>query len=141
VITHNRGPTGMWPRSSSHGSTSSQARSSIPTLRRRPPLPRRTAARRGAGRGLDSVSASASWMRSPARHKTTIDARKATPVGAVSGSGHDGHDLGDRRRISRIALALVAWRAARVDSGHRRRRTAAAGGIEHNLRHARLLRS
>ena len=50
-----------------------------------------------------------------------------TPVNAMSGGRHDGHDLGDCRRISRIALAPVARRAARVESGHRRRRTATAG--------------
>ena len=69
-------------------------------------------------------------MRSPARHKTTIDARKATPVGAVSGSGHDGHDLGDRRRISRIALALVAWKRPAwtpgIVAGERRRPAASS---------------
>jgi hypothetical protein len=41
LMTQNSGPTGSSTRSSSHGRSSSQAHSSMPTSRRRPPLPLR----------------------------------------------------------------------------------------------------
>jgi hypothetical protein len=36
----------------------------------------------------------------------------------------------DGRRIGRIALSLVAWRAAGVKARHRRRRPPTTGGVE-----------
>jgi hypothetical protein len=41
-------------------------------------------------------------------------------VMTVAGLAHDSDNLGDRRRISRIAAALVARRTARVESRHGR---------------------
>ena len=59
------------------GPTCSQ--SSIPTSRRRPPLPLRTRSEPSLTSRSCSASASASWMRSPARHNTTIFARGRQP--------------------------------------------------------------
>ncbi len=42
LITQNSGPTGIRSRARSHGSNGSKPQSSMPTSRRRPPLPRRT---------------------------------------------------------------------------------------------------
>ena len=80
-ITHKSDPTGSWRRISSHGSSWRQAQRSIPTSRRLPPLPRRTRiAPRVLSRSV-SWSASASLIRSPARHKSTISARRRCPCG------------------------------------------------------------
>jgi hypothetical protein len=51
----------------------------LPTSRRRPPLPSRTAIEPRRWSRSCSVSASASWTRSPARHNTTSIARKRQP--------------------------------------------------------------
>ena len=139
VMTQNSGPTGSSTRTSSHGWSSSQAQSSMPTSRRRPPLPRRTStAPRRASRSA-SASASASLIRKPARQSTAISPRSRRPCRSSPACAHDGDDLLDRRRIGRVAHALVAWRTPGVESGHRGRRSTAAGGIEQHLRHDALL--
>jgi hypothetical protein len=53
--------------------------SSIPTSRRRPPLPLRTRIAPRRWSRSCSASASASWTRSPARQRTTIIARTRQP--------------------------------------------------------------
>ena len=70
------------------------------------------------------------------------DDQPAQPLAVqrVAGGAHDRDDLLDRRRIGRVAHALVARRAAGVEAGHRRWRATAAGGIEH-LRHRVLPRT
>src|SRR5215212_9799290 len=45
--------------------------------------------------GAASPSVSASWMRSPARRRITIQAAQATPGSIVSGRAHDSDDLFD----------------------------------------------
>ena len=88
--------------------------SGTPTSRRRPHLPRRTssAPRRRSRSG--SLSASASWMRRPARHSTTMRAQ-TPPAAATSRRPHDGDDVLDSRRVRRVAQPLVAWRATDVE--------------------------
>jgi len=60
------------------------------------------------------------------------DDRRAQPppVPVLGGVAHDGDDLIDGRRVSRVAHALVARRAARVIPGHGRWRTPPPGRIE-----------
>src|SRR5437763_3094817 len=86
----------------------------IPTSRRLPPFPRRTStAPRERSRSL-SCSASASLIRSPARHSRTISATEAPTIGAVADRAHHRDDLLNRRWIGRVLLALVTRRAASV---------------------------
>jgi hypothetical protein len=80
LITQNNAPTGSCLRTLSHGSSCCQPQASIPTSRRLPPLPLRTrTAPRDGSRSL-SASASASLIRSPERHSTTIIARNRSPI-------------------------------------------------------------
>jgi hypothetical protein len=51
-------------------------------------------------------------------------------VGSVADRAHDRDDLLDRRCVCRVLLALVARWAASVVGGHRRGRTAVAGGVQ-----------
>jgi hypothetical protein len=53
----------------------------------------------------------------PARQSTTISPQQPPAVITVAGLAHDSDDLGDRRRVSRIAAALVTRRTARVEAG------------------------
>jgi hypothetical protein len=55
----NSGPIGSWTRCSVQRATCSQAQSSIPTIRRFPPLPERTSTEPVFGSRSVSVSASA----------------------------------------------------------------------------------
>ena len=117
-------------RSSSQGSSCSHAQRSIPTSRRFPPLPWRTRIAPATGSRSVSASASASLIRSPARHSTMISAAQPDPVGVIPGGAHDRDDLLDRRRVRRIAQTLVAGRAAFVEARERRRRPAPASTIQ-----------
>ncbi len=63
----------------SQGWSSCQPQLSMPTSRRRPPLPRRTSSEPRRWSRSASVSASASWTRSPARQRTTIRPRSRRP--------------------------------------------------------------
>jgi hypothetical protein len=74
-ITLNSGPTGSSTRAASQGRSCSQPHSSMPTSRRRPPLPLRTSSEPRRWSRSCSARASASWTRSPARHNTTISPR------------------------------------------------------------------
>jgi MMPL family len=78
-ITQNSGPTGISTRSESHGRRFSQPHPSIPTSRRRPPLPQRTSTEPRCGSRSRALSASASWTRSPPRQSITIIARSRQP--------------------------------------------------------------
>jgi hypothetical protein len=62
-------------------------------------------------------------------------AAKPAAVGPSASDTHDGDDLLDLRRISWVAQSLVAWRATRQKSRHRRRRAAPACTIELQLGH------
>jgi hypothetical protein len=79
LMTQNSGPIGSATRAISHGSSSCQPQSSIPISRRRPPLPRRTRIEPRRRSRSASRSASASSMRRPARHNTTISPRSRRP--------------------------------------------------------------
>jgi hypothetical protein len=70
---------GNLTRASSHGSSSCQPQSSMPTSRRRPSLPRRTSSEPRRWSRSGSRSDSASSMRSPARHNTTTSPRNRRP--------------------------------------------------------------
>ena len=128
-ITHSTAPSGSLRRISGHGSSCSHAQRSIPASRRLPPFPRRTTtAPRDLSRSL-SWSARASLIRTPARQSRTISGAESVAVGAVADCAHDGDDLFNRRWVSRVLLAFVAWvdglggsRAwSRVSGGGRRR--------------------
>jgi len=71
----NSGPTGSWIRCSAQRPTCSHAQSSIPTIRRFPPLPARTSTDPVFGSRSVSVRASASLIRNPARHRIAISPR------------------------------------------------------------------
>jgi hypothetical protein len=116
-------------RTISHGSSSCQPQSSIPTSRRRPPLPRRTRIEPRRRSRSASRSASASSMRRPARHN---DDQPAEPpaVPTIAGDAHDRDDLLDGGRVGWIAQAFVARRTTGMKGGHRRRRAPTTGGIE-----------
>lgn len=78
-MTQSSAPTGRFGRSSSHGLSCCHAHLSIPTSRRLPPFPRRTRmAPRDRSRSV-SASARASPILSPARHSSTIRARRRIP--------------------------------------------------------------
>jgi hypothetical protein len=79
LMTQSNGPTRSSSRSSSHGCSSCHPQSSIPTSRRRPPLPRRTSREPRRWSRSASVSAIASWTRNPARHRITIRPRSRRP--------------------------------------------------------------
>ena len=106
------------PWISTQGSSWSHAQRSIPTSRRLPPFPRRiNTAPRVRSRSL-SWSESASLIRSPARHSSTISASGDRRRGHRS--PHHSDDLFDRRRIGRVLLTLVSRRTASVVAGHGR---------------------
>jgi hypothetical protein len=54
---------------------------------------------------------------------------KPPAVGTVADTSYHRDDLLDRRRVGRVLLALVAWRAAPVIARHRRRRATVTGDI------------
>ncbi len=62
-----------------HRALQQHIKRSIPTSRRRPPLPLRTRSDPRSGSRSLSANASASLIRSPARHSTTIRPRSLTP--------------------------------------------------------------
>ena len=72
-------PTGSWRRSSSHGSSVRHPHASRPTSRRLPPFPRLASTALRAGSRSVSASAGASPTRKPARHSTTMIARRRSP--------------------------------------------------------------
>ena len=135
LMTQNSGPTGSSRRTSIQGCSCSHAHSSMPTSRRRPPFPRRTGtAPRGRSRS-DSLGASASWMRSPARQSTTISPRIRHPWRPSPAARMTATICSTARRIRRVAMPLVSWRTAGMESRQRRRRALATGGIKQSLGH------
>ena len=130
LMTQSRG--GSSRRSSSHGRSCSQPQASMPTSRRRPPLPRRTSNEPRWSRS-PSVSASASWMRKPARPHDHDQPAQAPAVSSVASGTHNRDDLLHLRRIGGIAQTLVARRMAGVETGQRRGRSASTGMIEQQL--------
>ena len=72
AITQNNGPTGNVARSASHGPSADHPHASIPTSRRRSFFPCLTKIDPRRSSRSVSVSDSASLIRSPARHSTTI---------------------------------------------------------------------
>jgi hypothetical protein len=62
-------------------------------------------------------------------------AAQPAAMAPVTGRAHDRDDLLDGRRICRVAVSLVAWWAAGVESRHRRRQSPATGGVEQQLGH------
>jgi hypothetical protein len=128
--THSSGPTGSAMRSSSQGRRCSQRHGSMPTSRRRPPLPWRTSTDPVPGSRSRSVRASASLMRSPARQSNTTSARIRAPWTSVAGLAHDSDDLLDRGRVRRIAQPPVARRPAGEVAGQGDQRAAATGGVQ-----------
>jgi hypothetical protein len=132
-MMQNSGPIGRATRAGSHGSSSCQPQSSMPISRRRPPLPRRTRIEPRRRSRSASRSASASSMRRPARHNTTMSPRSRRPgVQALAGDAHDRDDLLDGGRVGWIAQSFVARRVTGVKAGHRRRRLSTAGGIKND---------
>jgi hypothetical protein len=112
-----RRPTGSTTRSSSHGWSSSQPHVSMPTSRRRPPLPRRTSSAPRRSSRSASTSASASWMRSPARQRTTIKPRKRRPCAsspAARMTAMISSTLGGSARSGHLCFAAVAQHGSRA---------------------------
>jgi hypothetical protein len=107
LTMQNSGPTGSSTRTWSHGWSCSHAQSSIPASRCRPPLPRRTSSDPCRGSRSASASASASQIRRPARHSTTINPRgSASPCCAAAArrgtpAGWRVSDGGRRHRAAR----------------------------------------
>jgi hypothetical protein len=92
------------------------AHPSIPTSRRRPPLPWRTCTDPRRWSRSSSLNASASWMRSP-RAPEHHDHRTQPPSVAIGDRvAHYRDDLIDGGRVRRVAHPLVARRAASVVS-------------------------
>ncbi len=123
---------GSRSRSMSPGRSCSKPHPSMPTSRRRPPLPAWTSMEPRRGSRSPSASASASWIRSPPRQRTTIHGAKASAVAIGADLAHHGDDLLDRRRVGRVAQPLVAGRSSGVVAGHRRRRAPTPGGVENS---------
>jgi hypothetical protein len=57
---------------------------------------------------------------------------KALPVRSIADDSHHSDDLFHRRRVGWVLLALAAWRAAAVVTGHGRWRAAMAGSVGHD---------
>jgi len=108
---------GSRSRSMSPGRSCSKPHPSMPTSRRRPPLPAWTSMEPRRGSRSPSASASASWIRSPPRQRTTIHGAKASAVAIGADLAHHGDDLLDRRRVGRVAQPLVAGRSSGVVPG------------------------
>ena len=137
-ITHNNAPTGSSRRTASHGSSCDHAQRSIPTSRRRPPLPRRTrTAPREASRSV-SARSSASPIRSPARHKITISARSRAPS-TCRPLRASRDDLLDRGRVCRIPPTLIPRRPTVMKARDRDRRPAMTSRVIPNGLHLPLL--
>ena len=77
----NSGPIGNSTRCSVQRATCSHPQSSMPTIRRLPPLPTRTSTDPVLGSRSDSVSASPPLIRKPARHRIAIRARVRSAYG------------------------------------------------------------
>ena len=139
-ITQYPGPSGNPTRRCCHGSTCSHAQLSIPTSRRLLPLPWRTStAPRRASRSVSaSASASASPMHKPARHSTTIRARRRVSISARARSTHHGDDFLDGGRVCWVASALVAGWTAGVIAREGDGLAPVAGGIEEDRVHQHL---
>jgi hypothetical protein len=60
---------------------------------------------------------------------------ESASVGAIADGSHDCDDLLHGRRVGRVLLAFVSWRAPAVVAGHRRRRAAVARNVEHDGLH------
>jgi hypothetical protein len=110
----------------SHGASSCQPRSSIPTS--------------PSFAATDEQRAAAAIEVGFAQRERFVDANAGSPqhhdqpakpatVRTVAGDLHDCDDLLDGGRVGRIAQALVARRSTGVKAGHRRRRPATTGGI------------
>ena len=108
LMMQKSGPTGSSSRAVSHGSSCSRAQSSMPTSRRRPPLPRRTST--APRRESRSLSARGERLADPQPGARQHDdqATQALSVGALTGGAHDGDDLFDAGRVCRIAHPVVA---------------------------------
>ena len=132
----NRGPIGRLTRCSVQRATCSHPQSSIPTILRFPPLPARTSTDPVFGSRSDSVSASASLIRNPARHRIAISPRVPVRVRAGPSLPHHEDDLLDRRWIGRIAHPLVRRHASRPVTGRRGRRPQTTRDVHQSwLRH------
>jgi hypothetical protein len=129
-MTQSKARTGSSGRRSSQGCSSSHPHASIPTSRRRPPLPRRTRSEPRRRSRSPSVRVSASWIRSPASPQDHDQGAEAAAVRMIAGGAHDGDDLLHLGRIGRLPQSPVARRTSGVESRHRRWRATPAGAVE-----------
>jgi hypothetical protein len=132
--------TGSVARSATHDSRAAQPHASIPTRRRRSPLPCLTKIDpRRCSRSV-SVSDSASLIRSPARQSTTINPFRRLPYGAPRATRMIAMISSTVGGVSRVTLPLVRRRPTDVKLRQGRRRPTAAGSVEqlHIRRHGSL---
>ena len=117
-MMQNSGPTGSSTRAVSHGRSCSQPHSSIPTSRRRPPLPWRT--RIDPRRVVEVVLGERERLLDAQAGAPEHDDHRSHPpaVTVIGRVAHDRHDLLDRGRVGGVAHALVARRATGVIAGH-----------------------
>ena len=129
-MTQNSGPIGSWRRSSSQGLEFLPA-----------PVVHADFAAASALAAADEQRAAALIEVGLGERERFLNAQPSSPEGhdraanpatvpAVSGGAHDSDDLLDFGRVGRVAHALVAQRATREKSRHRRRRSATTGTIE-----------
>jgi hypothetical protein len=132
-MTQNHGPTGSSKRTFDPGLQVLQAHSSMPTSRRRPALPRRTSSAPRWWSRSELVERQRLVDTQPRPPQHDEQATQPPPVPSATGRAHHGDDLLDGRRVRRVSLSRVAWRAAGVEAGHRRRGPPTTGGVEQQL--------
>ena len=130
-VTQNSAPSGRVARTSRYGVNWSHADRSMPTSRRRPPLPSRTVrAPRARSRSV-SARSSASLTRSPARQSTMMSARRRAPsalllvarmTALISSTG--GGSAGNRRPLLLAACPRGGRAVSPANAGGRQRRAA-----------------
>ena len=130
LTTHNDGPMGSPVRSCSQGVSSSRPHASMPTSRRRSPLPRRNEHGAAALIEIELGERERLVDAQPGAPQHRDQAAQPNTVRVVTGRVHDGDDLLDLGGGSAgYRTPLFARRTAHMESPHGRRRPAATGAI------------
>ena len=112
-------PTGSVVLTSSHGWSCCQPQRSIPTSRRRPPLPLRTRTPPRPGSRSVSARASASPIRNPARQRITISARSRAPSARSSAARITATSSSIVGGVSRVPQAFIPRRPSQARQWNR----------------------